>query len=297
MLFTRHPLRDEADIPRILDLVRSMPLACPHVIDLPWRLSSLDFDEGLDAVFWVDDDGKIVGFAAWAVLDFFILPGCEEHIATDLFAWARSWFQERQWPYPYYRAEVLDHHRERRRLLEAHGFVRSEQEHYIFFQHALADLAPVPALPAGFTIRSIAGEQEAAAYAETHRVAFESTAMTPAWRVRTMHMPTYRAELNLVVTAPDGSFAGFCVGWFEPERRIAQIEPLGVHPRFHQNGLGRILLLEMLRRFKEQGAMSAIVQTDVERMPARRAYESVGFRPVRTVEYMASPALALWDYL
>jgi ribosomal protein S18 acetylase RimI-like enzyme len=89
--------------------------------------------------------------------------------------------------------------------------------------------------------------------------------------------------LDLVVTAPDGSFAGFCLGWFVPERRSAQIEPLGVHPRFHQHGIGRILLLEMLRRFKEHGATSAFVETNVERTPARRAYESVGFQQVHII--------------
>jgi mycothiol synthase len=91
------------------------------------------------------------------------------------------------------------------------------------------------------------------------------------------------SEFDLVVTAPDGSFAGFCVGWFVPQRRIAQIEPLGVHPRFHQRGLGRILLLEILRRFKEHGANSAVVETDVDRTSARRAYESVGFQQVHTI--------------
>ncbi len=93
-------------------------------------------------------------------------------------------------------------------------------------------------------------------------------------------MPTYRPELDLVVSTPDGELAGFCVGWFEPSRRIAPIEPLGVHPRFHQLGLGRVLLLEVLRRFKEHGATSAMVETDGDRILARHTYESVGFQLV-----------------
>jgi ribosomal protein S18 acetylase RimI-like enzyme len=80
-----------------------------------------------------------------------------------------------------------------------------------------------------------------------------------------------------------GSLAGFCVGWFEPARNVAQVEPLGVHPRFHQLGLGRVLLLEMLRRFKEHGAESAFVETDLDRTPARRAYQAVGFQQVHTI--------------
>ena len=35
MPITRSPLRDEAGMLRILDLIRTMPIACRHVIDLP----------------------------------------------------------------------------------------------------------------------------------------------------------------------------------------------------------------------------------------------------------------------
>jgi mycothiol synthase len=291
MTITRHPFRGEADMPRILDLIHSMPFSCRHVIDLPWRLSSPAFNEGRDAAFWEDSDGQVVGFAAWqyywAALDFFILPGLEaQSVETDLFAWADGRFRERDGergrPLPYW-AEFRDDDRERQQLVEAHGFLHEEEDRYVLLQHSLVNLPPVPTLLDGFTLRPLAGEQEVAAYTEVHRAAFESTSMTPEWRARTIRTPQYRPEFDLVVTAPDGSFAGFCVGWFVPERRIAQIEPLGVHPRFHQRGLGRILLLEILRRFKEHGANSAVVETDVDRTSARRAYKSVGFQQVHTI--------------
>lgn len=107
--------------------------------------------------------------------------------------------------------------------------------------------------------------------------------MTPEWRARTLLMPQYRRELDLVVVAPDKSLAGFCVGWLAPGRSVAQIEPLGVHPRFHKLGLSRVLLLEILHRFKEHGANQAFVETNVERTPARRAYESAGFKQIHTI--------------
>jgi mycothiol synthase len=291
MTITRHPFRGEADMPHIVDLVRSMPLACRHVIDLPWRLSSPTIHEGRDATFWENADGQVIGFAAWqqywAALDFFILPGPEmQFVEADLFAWADARFQERDeergQQLPYW-VEFRDDDHERRRLVEAHGFVHNEDDCSVFLQHMLVDIAPVPPLPDGFTLRPLAGEQEVTAYTEVHRAAFESTSMTPEWRARTIRTPQYRPELDLAVIAPSGSFAGFCVGWFASERYIAQIEPLGIHPRFHQLGLGRILLLEMLRRFKEHGASSAIVETDVHRTPARRAYESVGFQQRHTI--------------
>lgn len=290
MTITRHPFRGETDVPRILDLVRGMPFACRHVIDLPWRLSSPAINEGHDAVFWEDASGQVVGFAAWqyywAALDIFILPGSTQaDVEADLFAWADGRFcerdEERGRPLPYW-VEFRNDDHERRQLAEAHGFLLDE-DRYVFLQRSLADLPLVPTLPAGFVLRSLAGEQEVAAYAELHRAAFESDSMTPEWRARTLRMPQYRPELDIVIEAPGGSLAGFCVGWYEPTRRIAQIEPVGVHPRFHKLGFSRALLLEMLRRFKVQGATSALVETNFERTPARRAYESVGFQQTHTV--------------
>ncbi|MEO9085548.1 MAG: GNAT family N-acetyltransferase [Ktedonobacteraceae bacterium] len=291
MTITRHPFRGEADMPRILDLVDSMPLTCPHVIDLPWRLSSPAINEGRDAAFWQDSGGRVVGFAAWqydwAALDFFILPGPQQSaIEVDLFAWVDERFRERDeergQPLPYW-VEFQDDDQARRQLVEERGFLHDEGDRRVLLQHALADLAPVPTPPAGFMLRPLAGAQETAAYAEVHRAAFESTSMTPEWRARTIRMPQYRSELDLVVTAPDGSLAGFCIGWLVPERRVAQIEPIGVHPRFQRLGLGRILLLEMLRRFKAQGASSAIIEPYTGNAPIHRACEAVGFQQAHTI--------------
>ncbi len=291
MTITRHPFRGEADVPRILDLIGSMPLTSRHVIDLPWRLSSPTINEGRDAAFWKDSNGQVIGFAAWqyywAALDFFILPGSEaQSVETDLFKWADGRFRERDEergrPLPYW-VEFRDDDRERQQIVEAQGFLLDDDESYVYLQHSLLNLSPVPALPDGFLLRSLKGEQEAAAYAELHRAAFESNSMTPEWRARTIRMPHYRPELDLVICAPDGSLAGFCVGWFAPSLRVAQIEPIGMHPHFQRLGLGRILLLEMLRRFKELGASSAIIEPFAENVPIQRACESVGFQQVHII--------------
>ena len=287
MTITRQPFRGVADMPRIFDLVRAMPLSCRHVIDLPWRLSSPAIQEGRDAAYWEDAKEQVVGFAAWqyywATLDFFILPGPEGRaVETAIFAWADSRFRERDeergHPLPY-SAEYRDDDLERLRLIESHGFTLNDDENgYVVLEHPLAPLAPVSSVPDGFTLRPLHGEQETAAYAEAHRAAFASTSMTPEWRARTLHMPQYLPELDLVVCAPDGTLVGFCVGWFEPSRRIAQVEPAGVHPHFQRLGLARILLLEMLHRFKALGAEKGLVETNLNRSSALRTYESVGFQ-------------------
>lgn len=295
MTITRKAFRGVADMPRILELVRAMPLACPHVVDLPWRLSSPAIAEGHDAAYWETDDGHVIGFAAWqyywAALDFFLLPGAagpaRAAAESDLFAWAEGRFRERDaergYPLPY-AVEFRDDDVERRRVAEAHGFLSQDDDAgYVLLQHALVALPTVPDLPEGFALRSLRGEEEAPAYAALHRAAFESDSMTPEWRARTLRTPHYRPELDLVISAPDGTLAAFCVGWFEPARRVGQIEPIGVHPRFQRRGLGRVLLAEILHRFAQHGAERAMVQTNLGREPARRAYEAAGFEQTHVI--------------
>lgn len=295
MSITIHAYRGEDDLPRLLDLIHAMPLACRHVIDLPWRVSSPAICEGRDAAYWQDADGQVVGFAAWqyywAALDFFIRPGLPDptraSVEAALFAWAQGRFRERDaergHPLPY-AVEYRDDDLARLEMAMAHGFTLDDDENgYVQFEHPLTGLESAPDLPTGFTLRPLDGEREAAAYAELHRAAFQSDSMTTEWRARAIRAPQHRADLDLVIAAPDGSLAAFCVGWCAPTRRVAQVEPMGVHPRFQRLGLGRILLLEMFQRFRAHGAERAIVETDLGRSPARRAYESVGFREAHIV--------------
>ncbi|HET8911594.1 MAG TPA: GNAT family N-acetyltransferase [Ktedonobacteraceae bacterium] len=291
MSITQHVFRGETDVPRVLDLVRKMPVACRHVIDLSWRLCSPIINEGHDATFWENAQGQVVGFAAWqyswAALDFFILPGPQmQEVEAVLFSWADKRFhqrdKERGYPLPYW-AEFRDDDRERQQMLETHGFVLEVNDCYVSLHQTLVDLAPVPALPDGFLLRSLAGESEVEEFAEMHRTAFESTAMTAEWRARVIRTSLYRPELDLVICAPDGSFAGSCLGWFEPSRQVAQIEPVSVHPRFQRRGLGRILLLEMLSRFQAHGASSVIIEPSSDTVAIRSACEVVGFRKEHTI--------------
>ena len=290
MVISRRAYRGETDSSLIGEFMKSMPLTCRHLIDLPWRLSSPAAEAGRNACIWEDDNGKVIGFAAWQVywasLDFFVYRGPQRQaVETAIFSWATERFreldQERGKPLPYW-VEYRDDDLERRRLAEAHGFLLDE-EIYVQFEHSFSESLPTPELPDGFSLRPLAGEQEVSAYAELHRAAFASTSMTADWRARTLRMPQYRPELDLVVVAPNNDLAGFCVGWLDQERHIGQIEPMGIYPHFQKLGLSRALLLEILRRFKEHGAAYALVETDLERSTARHAYESAGFRPVHSI--------------
>jgi ribosomal protein S18 acetylase RimI-like enzyme len=138
------------------------------------------------------------------------------------------------------------------------------------------------ALPSGFTLRPLAGEAEVPAYVRLHRAVFESESMTTSWRAATLHQPAYRPELDLVVEAPDGQLAAFCVGWFAPHgprgRASGQIEPLGVAGAYRQLGLGRAIASACVQRLYEMGTEEVSVETDAFRNAALALYEAVGFR-------------------
>ena len=156
-----------------------------------------------------------------------------------------------------------------------------------------------PALPAGYSLRPLAGEAECSAYVDLHRAVFESKNMTVEWRARTLRHAGYRPDLDLVVAAPDGRLAAFCVGWFQPgDARSApsgQIEPMGVHEDFRKLGLGRAILSEAVRRLASLGAAHVDVETDSYRNAAFELYEAIGFRVIQDVlvyrkDYAAAPA-------
>ena len=120
-----------------------------------------------------------------------------------------------------------------------------------------------------------------------HRAAFGAADMTVEWRKRTLCMPQYIPELDVVAVAPDGRLAAFCICWLGPRIGEGYIEPLGVHPDFAGLGLGRAVLLEGLWRLQAHGAMTALIDRYEGDESARVLYESLGFRThVRTVTYM-----------
>jgi len=144
---------------------------------------------------------------------------------------------------------------------------------------------PELVLPDGFRIRPLAGESEIEAYMAMHRVAFGSANMTAEWRHSTLRRPQYVPDLDLVIVAPDGALAAFCVSWITPplaalvRGRVAQVEPLGVVAEYQRTGLARALLLEAMRRAKAMGAQRMDVDAESYNETSRRAYASVGFQP------------------
>lgn len=286
------PCSGVQDLNAIYGMTASLPNVALHLTDLPWRLASPAAQDPVRVRLWETRDGTLLAWAIlqfpWHCLDYEVQPGAyREWLEQAVLDWAVERLTEeaasRGEDLPFY---VSTRASDTVRLAAVHraGF-RPEDWSYVHLTRDLREPIPEVALPDGFQIRPLAGEAEVDAYVATHRAAFRSTNMTAAWRQQTIRDPRYVPELDLVAVGSDGTVAAFCVGWMTSptaslaDKRVAQVEPLGVLPAYQRIGLGRALLLEEFRRARTIGASRMEVDAESYNEASLGLYESVGFRP------------------
>jgi predicted N-acetyltransferase YhbS len=167
----------------------------------------------------------------------------------------------------------------RNQALETHGFVQTEQ-FYTSYLWTLDAPPPAPVLPVGYTLRHVMGEHDVEARVAVHRSAFHPSRMTVAKQRAVMGAPTYRMDLDLVVVAPDASFAGYTIVWYDPINRSGLFEPVGVHADHRRKGLGRAVLYAGLQRLQALGARRAHVLSHGDDSEGAKLYQHAGFATI-----------------
>jgi len=257
-----------------------------HQIDFPWRLCSTSLEDARNAAVWEDEQGVMRVFAAlhfpWLTVDYAIHPNVRTwELEAQVLNWSETRLQqiavETNDSFPF-NVSVGADEAESILFLEKLGYTRWEN-YMVVMTRALTDI-PASKLPPGFSIRSFGGASEVEQYAELQRKAFDSTTMTPLWRSHSLQAPLYNPDLDLVAVAPNGRLAGFCIWWYQPTLKTAQIEPLGVHPDFQNLGLSQALMNEGLRRIAAHGANKAQVETYSFSDAALNAYAAAGFQVI-----------------
>jgi mycothiol synthase len=164
-------------------------------------------------------------------------------------------------------------------LLAGLGFVR-DPDHALKMFRELDGSLPRPTPPDGWTVREVGGEEEWEERVEIHREVWHPSRVTlEAYRLL-RNAPSYDPSLDLVAVAPDGTFGSYCICWFDPVSRTGLFEPVGTRPAHRGKGLGKVVMLEGLRRLQELGARTAAVTAIHDNEAAIRLYNSVGFRTV-----------------
>ncbi len=165
----------------------------------------------------------------------------------------------------------------RQQILERLGYERVTTPGMLYTTRSLQIPIPNKSLPEGFSMRPVAGEQEAGLVAEVHNGAF-----TPKWDAEqylaVMRTPGFQIDHELVVVAPDGHFAAFTIIWLDQISRTGLFEPVGCHRDFQRRGLASALMYEGMRRMRAAGMETAIVVHNADNVSGVALYRSVGFQ-------------------
>ncbi|WP_018352945.1 GNAT family N-acetyltransferase [Longispora albida] len=255
-----------------------------HIGDLAWGLRYLG-----RAALWTAADGEV---AAWAI------AGDSLYAPAGLAGEVIGWLGEPE-------ITVLETEEHLTAALEEAGYVRRDGGP--FFLHCAVELDGLPELtvPEGYEIRAVRPD-EAGQRAAAHRAAWrparigalmvppadlgagESSMTTEACQ-SVMDTWPYRADLDQVAVAPDGSFAAFALGWLDEVNKAGELEPVGTVPGHTRRGLASAVSLASLHAMRAAGATRAVVypRGDEAYPVARKVYFGLGFEPVaRTVTYV-----------
>jgi mycothiol synthase len=216
---------------------------------------------------WFDADGP----AAWAE--------CEE----ELLAWAEECIRQGNREKVVH--DTLDcacrsDQQQRIQVLQRHAF---ELQSIRTIRYSLLLGLPMGShpLPPGFFIREVHEQDRLEDLVALHRAAFATDHMTVAERKAIMQSPLYDPALDLLVVAPHGQLAAFCLAGFAGKDRLtAFTDPIGTHPHFQRLGLARVLVSAALLRLKQRGAERVDFATSSGNIPMNSLARSLGFRQV-----------------
>jgi mycothiol synthase len=288
------------DLQAMLDLIKARPL--DRIADFP---GSLDLQEMLAVPktqahtrLWIDHHGQLACFAILdgdqnsASVTFEIAPGSKEKsLAKQVIAWAeasaRQACQAQNGVFLLETSASSDNVK-RIGLLEMFGFER-QAGGTVHMERSLADPMEKPCLPAGFSIRPIRGESEAADWVSLHRAALGTENMTVEYKLAMMRTPHYDPAMDLVALAPGGALAAYCVCFIDVAQnalighRNGHTDPIATHPVFQRRGLSRALLLSGLTLLKERGMDAACLGTSSQNIAMLHTAGSVGFRITKNI--------------
>jgi mycothiol synthase len=300
MLLHTRPYSGRDDLSAVLDLL----LACrradmvddwPPLLELRLMLTSQSLDQQ-DTSLWVQADGSLAAFGLLLDQVYLVAFVHPQAAQRDLHEQALLWAMKRVQALAQASGEpailsvaVREDEMERRALIHSYGFEMKDWQTLRMACPLDASL-PEPALPAGYTIRPLAGEREADRYLAIHREAFPDSNLTLEERLALMRDSAYLPALDLVAVGPDGALVAFCTCSFSMEenerldRRDGWIDLVGVRPELRGKGLGRAVLLAGLRQLQALGVTRALLGTQSTNN-AQRLYTSVGFQTIHKLRW------------
>ena len=138
---------------------------------------------------------------------------------------------------------------------------------------------PVPEVADGYTLRTTdpADLDDCQRIADLLNAAFgRDFHNAQEYQHFAQYAPCFRRDLDLVMVAPDGSFAAYIGVPYDDANRRGIFEPVCTHPDHQRKGLARALMFEGLHRLRAIGALDATVDTG-DAVAANAFYTAMGF--------------------
>ncbi len=143
--------------------------------------------------------------------------------------------------------------------------------------------------PSGYVVRTfVPGRDEEMAWCVLDTSFRDHWGHTPLSYEHWLHWirtGPFEPDIVALVEAPDGQMVGVClclIDWETNARRGREegwIDALGVLKEHRRKGIGRALLVEGMRRLRQQGCTHLLLGVDTENPTgALSLYESIGFR-------------------
>jgi predicted N-acetyltransferase YhbS len=242
---------------------------CPYG-QIAWWSANIPHGES-ETRLWFDDE-QLVGWGwvtAGTELEFQVRPTHRE-VLDEILAWAAP--EELM---------VQSHDADAIARIEAHGLVHMPSAPWMRLNSRSLDDLPEPVLPGGYSLRTVRPD-DYASRAAAHRSAFQPSRFRDDIYEFVRATPPYRADLDCVVVAPDGSVAAYTLAWLDELNGVGQFEPVGTHADHQRRGLGRAVNLFALHRLRDEGATLGLVECrgDAAHPVPAKLYESVGFREI-----------------
>lgn len=137
---------------------------------------------------------------------------------------------------------------------------------------------PEVKLPDNYSIRHVDVEKDFKEYRDVIASVFPHSAnMTPNLAKIYSEAEFYNTELDIVVVAPDETFAAFTTVRIDPVSKLAELEPVGVHPDHRKLGLGKAIICEGLRRLRKYNPEAIVILGAASSEAATKLYDSIGF--------------------
>lgn len=282
------PFRGETDLALVCDFLSravqtSPPQYYPHPGDVLWLLyRDPGYDPGTEVRLWEEGGRGLIGFAWLEEPDGVVMQVAPDlrgrgPVEEAMLGWAAERLADPErnpdgelWTRALSEDANLD------ALLVRLGFER-DPDHALKMHQRLDTAVPEPALPEGWTVRSVHGEQELEKRLELHHAVWPSSRMTMEAYRNLREASGYTPSLDLVAVGPDGAFGAYCLCWHDPASRAGLFEPLGTSPDRRRLGLGRAVMIEGLRGLRALGTETALVTAFSENWAAASLYGSVGF--------------------